>query len=55
MKKVASILAVAVMALGLMAYAIENSNNDFDSSQDLTNTVACDECVAEMEERGSGS
>ncbi|MDC6405554.1 MULTISPECIES: hypothetical protein [Maribacter] len=44
MKKIVSIAAVALMALGLTTYVIENTANEFDFMKDLNTMLACDGC-----------
>ena len=44
MKKVVSIAAVALMALGLTTYVVESTANEFDFMKDLSNMLACDGC-----------
>jgi hypothetical protein len=44
MKKVTSIVAVAVMALGMATYVIENTASDFDFMNDISKALACDDC-----------
>ena len=51
MKKVTSILAVALMTLGLTTYVVENSANEFDFMQDLSSMLACDDCSQERDDR----
>jgi hypothetical protein len=51
MKKVASIFAVALMALGLTTYVVDNTANEFDFMQDLSTMLACDNCDQKAEER----
>ncbi len=51
MKKVASIFAVALMALGLTTYVVENTANEFDFMQDLSTMLACDGCSSKEDRR----
>lgn len=44
MKKVGSILAIAVMAFGLTAYVAENTGDEFEFMKDLNTMLACDDC-----------
>lgn len=44
MKKLGSILAVAVMAFGLTAFVAENTANEFDFMNDLSSMLACHDC-----------
>lgn len=55
MKKVASIFAVALMAVGMTTYAIENNTNEIDFMQDLNSMLACDDCAQNTDDRGSES
>lgn len=51
MKKVVSIAAVALMALGLTTYVVENTANEFDFMKDLSKMLACDGCSTSDERR----
>lgn len=51
MKKVASIFAVALMALGLTTYVVDNTANEFDFMQDLSTMLACDNCDQKTDDR----
>ena len=51
MKKAASIFAVALMALGLTTYVVENTANEFDFMQDLSTMLACDGCSNPTDDR----
>ncbi|MFS4457019.1 hypothetical protein [Maribacter sp. 2304DJ31-5] len=51
MKKVASIFAVALMALGLTTYVIENTAHEFDDLNELSNMIACGDCDSKVDER----
>ncbi|WP_282111752.1 hypothetical protein [Maribacter stanieri] len=44
MKKVTSILAVAVMTLGIATAAIQNIDSEFDFLNDISKALACDDC-----------
>lgn len=44
MKKVTSILAVAVMTLGIATAAVQNLNSEFDFLNDISKALACDDC-----------
>lgn len=44
MKKVLSIVAVAVMALGMATYVVSNTSNEFDFMNDLSKALACEDC-----------
>ena len=52
MKKVTSILAVAVMALGMATFVIENTANEFDFMNDISKALACSDCSTGSEPRG---
>ena len=55
MKKVTSILAVALMALGMATFVIENSASEFDFINDITKALACDDCsIPPPPPRGGG-
>ncbi|MEP2236798.1 MAG: hypothetical protein ABJI22_00475 [Maribacter sp.] len=51
MKKVTSILAIAVMALGMATTVIENTANEFDFMNDISKAIACGDCDAPLGER----
>lgn len=51
MKKVAGIIAVALMTLGLTTYAVENSSNELDFTSDSSTMLACDGCHAPTDDR----
>lgn len=51
MKKLGSILAVAVMAFGLTVFVAENTANEFDFMNDLSSMLACHDCSTESNER----
>jgi len=53
MKKVTSILAVAVMAFGMATYVVENTASEFDFMNDLSKALACDDCHTNSNKRGS--
>lgn len=44
MKKVGSILAIALMAFGSVAFVVENTANEFGFMNDLSKMLACDRC-----------
>jgi hypothetical protein len=44
MKKVTSILAVAVMALGMATFVIEDTASEFDFMNDISKALACGDC-----------
>jgi len=54
MKKVTSILAVAIMALGMATYVVENTANEFDFINDISKALACDNCSLPPNGRGDG-
>jgi len=45
MKKVFSIVAVAVMALGMATYVVDKTSNEFDFMNDISKALACDDCM----------
>jgi len=51
MKKVTSILAVAVMALGMATVVIENTTSEFDFMDDNTKVSTCDDCDAMLDDK----
>lgn len=51
MKKIVSIAAVALMALGLTTYVVENTANEFDFMKDLSTMLACDNCSSQDDRR----
>lgn len=51
MKKIVSIAAVALMALGLTTYVVENTANEFDFMKDLSTKLACDNCSSQDDRR----
>ncbi|HEC40090.1 hypothetical protein LCGC14_0292360 [marine sediment metagenome] len=52
MKKVTSILAVAVMTLGIATAAIQNIDSEFDFLNDISKALACDDCSTSPDDRG---
>tara|TARA_R110002051_G_scaffold56046_8_gene104000 strand:- start:52084 stop:52257 length:174 start_codon:yes stop_codon:yes gene_type:complete len=54
MKKVTSILAVAVMALGMATYVVENTASEFDFMNDISKALACGDCYVPPVDRGNG-
>ena len=46
MKKVTSILAVALMTIGMATSIIQNTASEFDFINDISNALACDDCDA---------
>lgn len=44
MKKLGSILAIAMMALGSIAYVAENTADEFEFMKDLNTILACANC-----------
>ena len=44
MKKITSILAVAVMTIGMATSIIQNTANDFDFMNDISKALACGDC-----------
>jgi hypothetical protein len=55
MKKVASIVAVAIFTLGLTATAIENASNEFESLKDTNTELACSGCSKSEDTRGGNT
>lgn len=55
MKKVVSIAAVALMALGLTTYVVENTADEFDFMKDLSTMLACDGCSSNEDRRDDPS
>tara|TARA_R110000765_G_scaffold127647_2_gene225701 strand:- start:9527 stop:9703 length:177 start_codon:yes stop_codon:yes gene_type:complete len=51
MKKVTSILAVAVMALGMATYVIENTASEFDFMNDISKALSCSDCDSTLPPR----
>jgi hypothetical protein len=51
MKKIVSIAAVALMALGLTTYVVENTANEFDFMNDFDTMLACDGCDSNDDRR----
>ncbi|WP_171017226.1 hypothetical protein [Maribacter sp. ACAM166] len=51
MKKVTSILAVTVMALGMATYVLENTANEFNFMNDISKALACDDCATNKDPR----
>lgn len=52
MKKVTSILAVAVMTLGMATAVIQNTDSEFDFLNDISKALACDDCYVPPVDRG---
>jgi hypothetical protein len=44
MKKVTSILAVAIMTIGMATSIIQNTASEFDFMNDISKALACDDC-----------
>lgn len=51
MKKVTSILAVAMMTIGMATSIIQNTASEFDFMNDISKALACDNCSTPPEER----
>ncbi|WP_165776526.1 hypothetical protein [Maribacter sp. 4G9] len=51
MKKIVSIAAVAIMALGLSNSLIDNANNVIGNLDDATTLSACDNCHSQDDRR----
>lgn len=54
MKKVTSILAVAIMALGMATYVVENTASEFDFMQDISKALTCSDCILDRPDRPIG-
>ena len=44
MKKVTSIVAIALLALGMATYVVENTANEFEFMNDISKALTCDGC-----------
>lgn len=53
MKKVTSILAVAIMAIGMTTAVIQNTSSEFDFMNDISKALACGDCDMGSSERGN--
>lgn len=51
MKKVGSILIIAMMAFGLTAYVAESTKDEFKFMKDLSTMIACDDCATSPPDR----
>ncbi|MFV1449553.1 hypothetical protein VBZ51_10415 [Maribacter sp. HS] len=51
MKKVTSILAVAVMAVGMASMSSQNISNEIETKNDVSKTFQCDDCDAPLGDR----
>lgn len=51
MKKVGSILVIAMMAFALTAYVAENTKAEFKFMKDLSTMLACDNCSTGSSDR----
>lgn len=51
MKKVTSILAVAIMTIGMATSIIQNTASEFDFMNDISKALACDDCYWEVPPR----
>ena len=51
MKKVTSILAVAMMTIGMATSIIHNTASEFDFMHDISKALACDNCYMPPEDR----
>ncbi|TDS15254.1 hypothetical protein DFQ03_1895 [Maribacter caenipelagi] len=51
MKKVTSILAVAMMTIGMATSIIQNTASEFDFINDISNALTCDDCDAPLGDR----
>lgn len=51
MKKVTSILAVAIMTIGMATSIIQNTASEFDFMNDISKALACDDCAIPPDDR----
>jgi hypothetical protein len=51
MKKLVSIVVVALMAFGLVTYVAENTANEFNFMNDLNTMLACSDCSVQSTDR----
>ncbi|WP_156950005.1 hypothetical protein [Maribacter antarcticus] len=51
MKKLLSIVVVALMAFGLVTYVAEKTANEFDIMSDLNTMLACGNCSTGSQDR----
>ncbi|WP_299317509.1 hypothetical protein [uncultured Maribacter sp.] len=51
MKKVTSILAVAIMTIGMATSIIQNTANEFEFMNDISKALACNDCATFPEDR----
>lgn len=51
MKKVTSILAVAIMTIGMATSIIQNTASEFDFMNDISKALACADCSADLPPR----
>lgn len=51
MKKVTSILAVAIMTIGMATSIIQNTASEFDFMNDISKALACDDCALPPDDR----
>ncbi|WP_157483833.1 hypothetical protein [Maribacter hydrothermalis] len=54
MKKVTSILAVAVMALGMAVSVVESTASEFDFMNDISKALSCNDCSTPPPNRRGG-
>lgn len=51
MKKVTSILAVAVMAVGMASMSFDNTTSEFDNAIENSQTITCSDCDVPLGDR----
>ncbi|MDF4222105.1 MULTISPECIES: hypothetical protein [Maribacter] len=51
MKKVVSILAVAIMTIGMATSIFQDTNNEVEYTNDITKASNCDDCSLPLDDR----
>ncbi|MDO6472071.1 hypothetical protein [Maribacter sp. 1_MG-2023] len=51
MKKVTSILAVAIMTIGMATSIIQNTASEFDFMNDISKALTCNDCSVPPDDR----
>ncbi|MDP5061445.1 MAG: hypothetical protein NWP64_05950 [Maribacter sp.] len=51
MKKVTSILAVAIMTIGMATSIIQNTASEFDFMNDISKALSCNDCATFPDDR----
>ncbi|WP_299799900.1 hypothetical protein [uncultured Maribacter sp.] len=51
MKKITSILAVAIMTIGMATSIIQNTASEFDFINDISKALTCDDCYTPPDDR----